>query len=490
MMENPAKKIVATADREPVNKDRYIILVIVLSGVFMGVLDTSVVNIALPTITRTFNVDMSISQWVVTSYLLVNTALLLIFGRISEYTGKVKLFIAGISIFTISSLACGLSTGVYELIFFRILQGIGSSVVFSINMAMLVQAFPKSERGRALGFIGTTVAIGSIAGPILGGFITDAFGWQYIFFINVPIGIVLVAAALRYLKIREFKTKELNMDWVGAGTLILTISSLMMLLGSLADCKELTFQMYVNAGVVLVSLVWFIITESTHKNPIVDLSVFKVHKFKFANLSTLINFITYSMFIVCMPFFLEISMGYTPSQVGQALLIIPFITAFISPLSGWLYDKFQSTYHSSFGMLVMSAGLFSMSYATLKLNVPLLLAGFAILAFGIGLFASPNNTEVMSALPLKKSGIASSTLATVRNFGNAIGVSLVSILLYMQLRACGFGGEMIDANPAVLAQSISQVLVIAGFLCIVGMGTSLMLGWHNHKDKNQKRETE
>lgn len=460
----------------PEYANRYIILCIVLSAVFMGVLDTNVVNIALPTITRHFGVDMAQSQWVVTSYLLVNTSLLLIFGRLSEYTGKVRLFYAGIIVFTISSLACGLSSGIYQLIFFRIIQGLGASIVYSINTAMLVQAFPRNERGRALGLIGTIVAIGSIAGPIMGGIITDSLGWQYIFFINVPVGAALVAAALKYLRLTESPTKIRGMDWGGAAALIISMSSLMLLLGSLADCDEITMEMWIYASVFLASMAAFVYAEGQHPNPIIDLSVFRVKAFTFANMSTMISFMAFSMFIISMPFFLEISLGYTASRVGQMLLAIPLITAVVAPMSGWLYDRLQSTYHSSLGMLIMAAGMFLVSAAASTLNPVLLLACFSIFGFGNALFTSPNNTEVMSALPLNKSGTASSMLATIRNFGNSAGISSASIILYLQLREHGFSGQIINASPALMQQAVQAVLVAGGVLCIFGVYTSLMVG--------------
>jgi EmrB/QacA subfamily drug resistance transporter len=471
----------------PEYRHRYIILLIVLSGIFMGVLDTNVVNVAMPWLTASFGVDLKTSEWVITSYLVVNTSLLLIFGRVSEITGKAKLFLAGISLFTISSLACGLSTGINELILFRIIQGIGSSVVFSINTAILIQTFPRNERGRALGFVGTTVAIGSIAGPILGGFIVKWAGWPYIFFINVPIGIILVLGALKYLKIMEIRKSEFDMDWVGAAALIASVVSLMLLLNSLADCEYITTGMYANLGIFLLSLAAFVYTELKHKNPIVDLSVFGVKNFTFANLSTMINFIAFSIFTLTMPFFLEIVFDYKPDQVGTFLLILPAVMAIISPLSGWIYDKLQSTYHSSFGMLVMAAGLFGLSFAIRSPDVIPILACIAIFGFGSGLFTSPNNTEVMSALPIQKSTIASSTLATVRNFGNSIGVSIASILLYMQLRSCGFNGPLINAVPSDMIQAAGSVFMVGGALCIVGIFTSLMLRWNRKPAKTPSK---
>jgi predicted MFS family arabinose efflux permease len=277
------------------------------------------------------------------------------------------------------------------------------------------------------------------------------------------------------------------MDWTGAAAIITGMSALMLLLGSLADCKAFTLEMGAYSAIVLISVAVFIRSESKHPSPIIDLAIFKVPTFTFANISTLISFTAFSMFIISMPFFLEISMGYTPSKVGQMLLAIPLITAVVAPMSGWLYDKFQSTFHSSLGMLITAAGLFALSLAVKALDPMLILACFAIFGFGSALFTSPNNTEVMSSLPMNKSSTASSMLATIRNFGNSVGISLASVVLYMVLRQCGFGGQVINADPALMMQAVQAILTIASLLCLVGVGTSLMVGRQKSKQNTMKK---
>ena len=467
----------ADAPAVPRYPNRYVILAIVLTAVFMGVLDTNVVYLALHKITSDFGVDLAQTQWVITSYLIANTSLLLIFGRLSERTGKVRLFLAGITIFTISSLACGLSSNIAELILFRIVQGIGASVVFSINTAILVMSFPRDERGRVLGMIGTIVAIGSIVGPALGGFIIGVAGWPYVFLINVPIGLALVTFALQYLKIEETTSADLPMDWRGSATLIAAIVSLMVLLGGFADNVAVT-PLAIAAGLIFAaSLAAFVYTERRQPNPIVDLSVFRIRPFAFANLSTMINFIAYSMLTLAMPFYLVNSLGFQDYfKAGQVMFVVPFVMAIVSPASGWIYDRFQSHYHSSFGMLVMAASLIAVYFIAPTLSLSLLLVCLAIFGVGAGLFTSPNNSEVMGSLPLPKAPIASSTLAAVRNLGNTIGISFLSILLYIALKAQNFNGGVINAPPVQMAAAIGTVALIAGLLCLVGMVTSLLIG--------------
>jgi len=219
---------------EPHVAGRNILAVIILLGIFMFVIDGSVVSIALPTITRYFQADVAQSQWVITSYLITVTSLLLIFGKIAERTGKVRLFLAGFVIFTVASVACGLSTSLNMLIFFRAVQAAGAAMSFSISTAIIFQIYHHGEQGRAMGYIGTTVSLASIAGPMLGGYLVDYMGWKYIFLINLPIGIVLLALAAKYMRIDETRSSKLNLDWLGAAVLIIFIVSLMLFLGDLS----------------------------------------------------------------------------------------------------------------------------------------------------------------------------------------------------------------------------------------------------------------
>ena len=188
---------------------------IVFAAIFMAVLDGNVVNIALPTITTYFGVEVTYSQWVVTAYLVTLTSLLLIFGRVSEFVGRGRMFILGFVVFTLGSLACGLSPGLPALILFRVIQATGAAMLFSISSAIIYQLYPRGEQGKSMGYVGATVAIGSIAGPVLGGFLVDTLGWQYIFLINVPIGAVLIPVAMKYFGPEEScpERNQNGLDW-------------------------------------------------------------------------------------------------------------------------------------------------------------------------------------------------------------------------------------------------------------------------------------
>lgn len=342
MQKTPQKQAIS----DSVYKNKYIISAIVLIGVLMSILDGYMVTIALPTITTQFNVDVGLSQWIITGYLVVMTALFIFFGKISEYTGKTKLFMIGWVLFTLSSLACGLSSGITELIIFRIAQATGASMIAGVSGAILFHAFPPKEIGKAMGYFGATVAIASLIGPILGGLITSSFGWQYIFLVNVPLGILLILGALKYLKIPENTSKSLNIDWIGTITFGIAVITLLMFSSEFASNISVTVPLVIYGLVFIFSSVIFIFQESKCKNPMLDLSIFKNREFSLPVLSLLIFSIALNMAIILGPFYFQGVMDYNPSQVGVLFMVISLAMALAAPLGGKLYDKYHLKYAS------------------------------------------------------------------------------------------------------------------------------------------------
>lgn len=458
---------------DPAYKGRYMVLIIVLIGIMMAVIDGVVVSIALPTITSFFNVDVSLSQWTITAYLVTMTSLLLVFGKLSEYFGRVRLFIIGFSLFTLSSLACGFSTSLPMLIAFRVFQGLGAAMVFSISGAILFQAFPHNERGKAMGFLGSAVAIGSIAGPVLGGLVVDTLGWEYIFLINVPIGIALVALALKYLKVHEIKAKTLEIDVIGSITLIVFMVSLIVFLGDLSNNTSLTMASLGFAAISALSLIAFLYRESHYEKPLLDLSIFREKKFSLPILSMMLSFIATFMFSIVGPFYFQGVLHYSPSQVGILYLITPLVMVIASPLTGWLYDRTHSKYYAAAGMAIVAFAYIAMGWLSMNFDLILMVGILIIMGLGSSLFQSPNNTETMSSLPPQKIGISSSTSSTVRNLGMALGVSIAAILVTYQLNSTGYSGPILLAGIK-LAPIIANVLFAASALCIIASVTSIL----------------
>ena len=455
-------------------RNRTVIMLMVLIGTAMAVVDGIVVSIALPTITDFFAVGVTGSQWVITGYLVTETSLLLIFGKISEYTGKRKLFLAGIALFTLSSLACGLSTSLAELVLFRVLQATGGAMIFSISAAMLFEIFPTGEQGRAMGYVGATIAIASLAAPVLGGFITDAVGWEYIFLINVPIGAVIFPLALKYLNLGETKKDRLEMDWVGAFSMILFMVAIILFMGDLAGGPGIGPVTLGYLLLFLVSFGVFLVNESRHTDPLLDLSIFRNRKFTLPSIAMILLFISFFMVNLVGPFYFEGVMGLQPSQVGLVFLIAPIIMIIASPLSGWLYDRYQYRFTAAAGIFLCGISMLLLSYGALVMDLGIIVLTFVPLSIGSALFQSPNNTEIMRALPKEKLGIASSLSATIRNLGMTLGVSLSSILLAYQLLLAGYSGPVTRADPTLLAGSISAIMLVGAAFCFIGTIFSAM----------------
>ena len=328
-----------SASLSKTSKERNILSFIIFVGIFMFVIDGSVVSIALPTITRYFQADVSESQWVITSYLVTVTSLLMIFGKLAEWTGKVRLFLLGFVLFTLASVACGLSSSLEMLIVFRATQAIGAAMAFSISAAVIFEIYPRGEQGKAMGYIGTTVSLASIAGPMMGGYLVDYLGWQYIFLINLPIGIFLLALASKYMKMEEAKSHKLELDWQGGSLLVIFLVSFMLLLTELASGVNFTSKKASYALLAVGSLLAFIWIELHQEAPLLDLGIFRIKKFVFPVISIILFIISSFAVFILGPFYFQGVMGFSPAKVGTVFLIVPAIMAFGSPLGGWFYDQ-------------------------------------------------------------------------------------------------------------------------------------------------------
>lgn len=457
-----------------VYRNRYVILGIILLGSFMAVLDSTMVNIALPTITVDYKVSLAQSQWTITGYLLAMTGLFVFFGKASEYTGKVKLFVAGWAIFTLSSLACGFAPGLDALIAFRIVQGIGASMLSAVGGALIFEAFPHQERGKAMGLFGVVFGIGAVVGPGLGGFIVDNLGWQYIFLINVPIGVILLACAFKYMKIPEMTVPKLDMDWIGAMTLCISIVTLMLFCNEVAKGLTITTSMAAYAAIAMISFILFIFRESTCKKPLIDLSIFRNKQFTLPIISGLFMFTAISIGNTLTPFYFEGVMGYTASQVGIISMVVPLFMMFTAPINGILYDRHHWKYSAGSGALLYFVGFVMFGYGLLTINLWLIIAAFIIRGIGGGIFSSPNSIETMSVLPREKTALASSVSSTAMFLSVMLGVAFSSTFLTLDLSASGYNGPIFLAGSSLLASSIGLITLGAGALLIASAAASVL----------------
>jgi EmrB/QacA subfamily drug resistance transporter len=443
------------------------ILLIVLVGQFMAVIDNNIVAIALPTITSAFHVPLGQSQWIATAYIITIIATVLIFGTLSSSLGKSRLFISGLLLFVASSAACGLAGSLPVLVASRIIQGIGAAMLLSISMAIIMQVFPAHERGKALGYVTATIGLGLIIGPALGGILVDAFGWPFIFFVNVPIGIALLIPAVHYLRLGDTSGRASPLDWPGIVLLIALMAGLALFLNELANPPVSLMFLTGYAVFSLAMLAAFVARERVAASPLVDLSIFSDRRFVLPAASLILYFVATFILLIILPFYFEGVMGWKPTQVGFMAFVMPVAMIASAPVCGWAYDTFPSKNYPAVGVLGMGVAFLACGYGFATQDVPFLVVSLILAGLCRSVFQGPNVIDIMGALPSDKAGIASSILVTLQDLGIMLGISAGSILLILQLDSLGYTGAILDAGPVVLPPIFGNALYAGGLCCFV-----------------------
>ncbi|BCZ45698.1 MFS transporter [Clostridium gelidum] len=452
-------------------RSRWTILVIVLMSTFMSTLDSSVVNVALPKMAKALNVTTSSIQLVVTSYLIVIAGIVLIFGRLGDMFGKSKMFKFGVSLFSLGSLLCGISKSFPILIISRVVQAIGAASTMANNQGIITETFGKNERGKALGFLGISVALGSIVGPGLGGFIVGAASWEFIFLINVPIGIIALLYAHKLLPKDNNKVQG-KLDGIGAILFMFTIVPLFM---SLEEGLNIGFTdpiIILGFIIALISFIVFIFVEKRKENPLLHLQIFSNKLFSLSIFCAFISFIAIFCNNIILPFYLQDVMNFSPQHAGLILMINPLILIVVSPVSGTLSDKIGSELLTFIGLTFVSLGLFLMSMFNVDSTLLSMILFIGIMSIGMGVFQPPNNSLIMSTVPKDKLGIAGSINALVRNLGMICGIALATTLLYSMMSS-KIGYRVTDyvagRNDAFI-YGMKTVYIAAAIISLVGAG--------------------
>ncbi len=397
----------------------------VAMGVFLATIDGSIVNIALPNLVADFNQSLAVVEWVVLAYLLTVTTLMLSVGRLADMIGKKKIYLAGMILFTVGSALCGTAGNVYALIGYRVFQAIGAAMTQALGTAIVTEAFPDAERGKALGIIGSIVSIGVIAGPTIGGLILSSLTWHWLFYVNLPVGIAGVILALKFIPSDHKGTRQ-RFDMLGAGTLFISMISLLLALSigqtsSFANLRVII--LFVVAAVVFSA---FINIERKIAEPMIDPVLFSNKRFS-ANLITgFLTFVGTAGSVLLMPFYLLNMRGFSPEQAGLMLIVVPVISGLLAPIAGSLSDRGYSRVIASLGLASQVVGFFLIS--TLGAHTTLMgyILRYIPVGIGIGFFQAPNNSMVMGSAPKNRLGIASGLLSLTRTLGQTTGIAILS----------------------------------------------------------------
>ncbi|MBO0445832.1 MFS transporter [Enterococcus ureilyticus] len=457
-----------------VQKNRWWILVSVAMFTFMSTLDASIVNIALPTISKDMNVPMNQSEWIVSIYLMVVCSCLLLFGKIGDSLGKIKVYRIGTIIFTIGSLLCSFNQSLSFLLFARIVQGIGSSMTMATNSGIITEVFPFKERGRALGSIGAFVSLGSIAGPGIGGLILSQFSWPYIFWINVPIGILTILIGEKFLP-KDLTKSGKKVDLLGFSLFAIFI---MTFFGSIFIGQEIGFNATLSIllfGFALLSFIIFILVEKRVSMPLITFSIFKNNVFTMSLLTAVLIFSSNFFVNVVIPFYLQNARGLPASKAGLLMMVFPLLMVVGSPVSGFLTDKIGTKLLTFSGLILLS--ITSLMYMFLNQGTPLwyYILATGIMGLGNALFQSPNNTTVMSSVSKENLGVAGSMNSFARNLGMVLGIALATTILYNAMSV--FYGQRvttyISERPDIFIAGMRITFFGSFILCLTALALTL-----------------
>jgi MFS transporter, DHA2 family, multidrug resistance protein len=450
----------------------WLIAIVVALAAFMEVLDTSIANVALPHIAGNLGASNDESTWVLTSYLVSNAIVLPISGWLATLFGRKRFFMLCIVLFTISSLLCGAAPSLGMLIIFRVLQGAGGGGLQPMAQAILADTFPPQKRGLAFALYGITAVMAPTIGPTLGGWITDNYSWRWIFYINLPVGLIALFLVMRMVEdppyLRRTNNAGIRVDYIGIALLALGVGALQIILDKGQEDDWFGSHFIVTLTTIsAISLISLVVWEFRQKAPVIDVHMFK--SFNFAVSSVMMFFLGVLLFssLVMMPQFLQTLMGYTATSAGLVLSGAGLVLLFEMPVVGQLTTKFPAKYIMAFGWLCLAAGMY---YSTQRVDLLISFRSAAWLrvaqSFGLGFLFVPITLAAYIGVAPEKGNSVSGLINFMRNIGSSVGTSMVTTMLERrsQFHQSILGYHATNYDPAFRAQirGLSQQLLHAG----------------------------
>jgi EmrB/QacA subfamily drug resistance transporter len=455
---------------------RWLVVGLICIGTFVGQLDATIVQLALPTLGRAFNAPLQEVSWVALSYLLAFASFLPIFGRLCEMFGRKTMYIAGYAIFITASALCGLATTFEQLLFFRFLQGIGGSLLGANSISILVKTVPTESRGRALGYFAAAQAIGMSIGPALGGVLLETLGWRWIFWITVPFGAIAVVLGWLALPRTGAADSARSFDWGGAlligPALILTVTALNHASGS-GTGAQLSL-----VSVPLAAVLFWLLArhERASPSPLINPALFRIPAFYIGAVAVALSYaLLYGIFFL-MSFALEHGYAESPAEAGFRLALVPIALGLTAPFSSDLMERLGVRTVSVAGMLCCVAAVVLLIFSTADPAHHHIDHTVAFLLFGVGLgvFIAPNNTATLAAVPAELSGAAGSMLNLIRSLGTSIGVAAGAAALSWRLRAEDASQSWLTASSETLLAAVGSSLPVLALLAILAAIAALI----------------
>jgi EmrB/QacA subfamily drug resistance transporter len=466
--------------------NKWVVLALSGTGAFMTTLDSSIVNIGLPSIAREFGVPLTGAvEWIVTGYLVVIAATLLTFGRLADEIGRKPLFLGGLTLFTIGSALSGAAPSLGMLVAARCFQAVGASAIFSVNIAMITASFPEAERGRALGANAILVALGVSVGPTVGGILTQTLSWRWIFYVNVPIGALVVPAAWRLLTERAGRAPR-QFDLPGTVLLAAGVVGINIGLSFGDEWGWTSARLLGTLAGALLALAGAVWAERRAPVPLLDPALLRNRVFIFSNISFMLAMMALFAVSFLLPFYFEELRGYDTMRAGLLLTPLPLTFAVVAPASGALADRFGSRWLAPAGLAIACAGLWLLGRLTADATMGYVAACLVVTGIGQGMFVAPNGRAIMGAAPAHEQGIASGVLATARVIGQSLSVGIAGAM-FTGAGAAAAGAELMASRHTLSGaqqQALEQTFItglrgafqVCAVLAALGVGASLIRG--------------
>jgi EmrB/QacA subfamily drug resistance transporter len=438
-------------------------------SMLLSSLDTSIANVALPTLTQVFSASFQDVQWVVLAYLLTITTLIVSVGRLGDIIGRRRLLLAGIFLFTVASVLSGVAPTLWVLIVARATQGLGGAIMMALAMAMAGETVQRGKTGSAMGLLGTMSAIGTALGPSLGGFLLSGFGWRSIFLVNLPLGLLTLFLAHHYLPvdIRGLKADRSGFDNLGTLLLALTLSAyaLAVTIGR-GSFGSLNTALLLAAGL---GGGLFVLAEKRVAAPLIRLAMFRnpVLSASLA-MSTLVATVVTTTLVVG-PFYLSLALGLNSAMTGLVLSAGPLVAALTGVPAGRMADRFGAQRLSFVGLIGMAVGSFSLAMLPTTLGIPGYIVPIIVITGGYGLFQTANNTAVMIEIQPDQRGVISGILNLSRNLGRITGASAMGAVFVFASATT----EIITASPEAIATGMRTTFAVAAVLIIVALAIAV-----------------
>jgi len=461
------------------------VYVAVAVGVFLTVMDQTGVNIALPRIAEHFDVDIPTVQWVTLGYVLSTSVMLMPMGRLADMLGRKRVFISGFLIFMGAAAVGGLAQGYLALIGAKLAQGVGAAAIQANGMAMITEAFPARERGKALGMYMTIIGTGSISGPVIGGLLVSGLGWRSVFFAAIPVGLIAVVANMTILKDRTPARAGASrgFDWPGAG---LSSGALVSFLLAMTNGHRLGWDAppivggFVSAVLLLGMFVWW---ERRAADPMLDLGLFRAKVFSIGVSARALSFLAGSAVFFLMPFYLVQVLGYPFSTAG--LLMVPgsIATAIIGPIGGRLSDRVGTRWPAVVGLTLSSTALLLFTRLDVDSHWAYVSLGIALAGSGMGMFSATNTSAVLGSISRERYGIAAAFLNLVRTSSNVTGVALAATIVSVTMGSLGYEpnlGAVVDSGGegvrAAFVTGLRRAFFVASSFTLLALVLSVLRG--------------